>query len=213
MTRMNKWTPTTDLLTLRRMGKLLEELGEASNVAARVIIQGIDEVDPGSGKVNRERLENELADVQAQIGCTALAFDLDQDRMARRTAEKMRQMAEWEALFSPAGVAPAALSPICTYPACGGGCDDCPGPAPANGVPVAHPTDGERDLAALCVRLVRRLREVSPDDKLAATATDYLNQRRYLNPLRIKALEKAAPGVSVARDHTASPSPTDGGNK
>lgn len=104
MTTMNKWTPTTDLLTLRRMGKLLEELGEASNVAARVIIQGIDEVDPGSGKVNRERLENELADVQAQIGCTVMAFDLDQDRMARRTAEKMRQMAEWEALFAPSGV-------------------------------------------------------------------------------------------------------------
>ena len=104
MTTMNKWTPTTDLLTLRRMGKLLEELGEASNVAARVIIQGIDEVDPGSGKVNRERLENELADVQAQIGCTVLAFDLDQDRMARRTTEKMRQMAEWEALFATAGV-------------------------------------------------------------------------------------------------------------
>ena len=57
------------------------------------------------------------------------------------------------------------------------------------------PTDGERDLAALCVRLVRRLREVSPDDKLAATATDYLNQHRYLNPLRITALEKVASGV------------------
>lgn len=67
------------------------------------------------------------------------------------------------------------------------------------GVPVAHPTDGERDLAALCVRLVRRLREVSPDDKLGATATDYLNQRRYLNPLRIKAMGPApADGVPVA---------------
>ena len=54
---------------------------------------------------------------------------------------------------------------------------------------MTTPTDGERDLAALCARLVRRLREVSPDDKLAATATDYLNQRRYLNPLRINALE------------------------
>ena len=67
-------------------------------------------------------------------------------------------------------------------------------PAPltdADGVPVAHPTDGERDLAALCARLVRRLREVSPDDKLGATATDYLNQRRYLNPLRIKAMGPA----------------------
>lgn len=68
-----------------------------------------------------------------------------------------------------------------------------------DGVPVAHPTDGERDLAALCVRLVRRLREVSPDDKLGATATDYLNQRRYLNPLRIKAMGPApADGVPVA---------------
>lgn len=83
----------------------------------------------------------------------------------------------------------------------------------AAGVPVAHPTDGERDLAALCVRLVRRLREVSPDDKLGATATEYLGQRRYLNPLRIKALEKAAPGVSMARPEGSEPSPTDGSNK
>ena len=50
------------------------------------------------------------------------------------------------------------------------------------------PTDGERDLAALCARLVRRLRDVAPEDKLAATATDYLNRKRYLNPLRIKPL-------------------------
>lgn len=105
--RMAKWTPTTDPLTLRRMGKLGEELGEAQTVAARVIIQGIDEVDPGSGKVNRQRLMDELADVQAQIGCTVLAFDLDQHYMGRRTAEKMRQMAEWEAMFS----APAEPSP------------------------------------------------------------------------------------------------------
>jgi len=96
---LSKWIPTTDLLTLRRMGKLGEELGEAQSVAARVVIQGIDEVDPGSGKVNRQRLMDELADVQAQIGCTVLAFGLDQDYMARRTAEKIRQMHEWEAMF------------------------------------------------------------------------------------------------------------------
>jgi len=95
---MSKWVPTTDLMTLRRMGKLTEELGELQSVAARVVIQGIDEVDPGSGKVNRQRLLDELADVQAQIGCTLLAFDLDQAYLARRVAEKMRQMSEWEAL-------------------------------------------------------------------------------------------------------------------
>ena len=108
---MNKWTPTTDLLELRRLGKLGEELGEAASVAARCIIQGIDATDPASGKINRERLENELADVQAQIGCTVLAFALDQDRMAMRTAEKMRQMAEWEALFSAPGAEEGAPMP------------------------------------------------------------------------------------------------------
>lgn len=105
--KMNKWTPTTDLVTLRRMGKLTEELGELQAVAARVVIQGLDEVDPGTGKVNRQRLLDELADVQAQIGCTLLAFDLDQDYLARRVAEKIRQMREWEAMFAP-GVAPTA---------------------------------------------------------------------------------------------------------
>jgi NTP pyrophosphatase (non-canonical NTP hydrolase) len=104
MTRMSKWIPTTNLMELRRLGKLGEELGELSNVASRCIIQGLDETDPGSGKVNRQRLQDELADVQAQIGCTVLAFGLDQDYMARRTAEKMRQMAEWEAMFATDGV-------------------------------------------------------------------------------------------------------------
>lgn len=99
---MSKWVPTTDLMTLRRMGKLAEELGELQAVTARVVIQGIDEVDPGTGKVNRQRLLDELADVQAQIGCTLLAFDLDQAYLQRRVAEKMRQMAEWESLFARA---------------------------------------------------------------------------------------------------------------
>lgn len=97
---MSKWEVTTDQKLLRRLGKLLEELGEASAVAARILIQGVDEVDPGSRKVNRERLMDELADVQAQIGCTVLYLKLDQDYMARRTARKIRNMAEWERLVA-----------------------------------------------------------------------------------------------------------------
>jgi NTP pyrophosphatase (non-canonical NTP hydrolase) len=97
---MSKWIPTTDLLMLRRMGKLSEELGELQAVAARVIIQGIDEIDPGTGRMNWQRLQDELADVQAQIGCTVLALSLDQAYMARRTAEKIQQMNEWESLFN-----------------------------------------------------------------------------------------------------------------
>lgn len=96
---MSKWTPTTDLLMLRRMGKLIEELGELSNVAARCIIQGIDETDPGTGKVNRLRLEHEIADVMAQCRVTIEALGLDMGAISLRSAQKRAQMQEWEALF------------------------------------------------------------------------------------------------------------------
>lgn len=111
---LTKWVPTTDLMTLRRMGKLAEECSELQCVAARVVIHGIDEVDPGTGKVNRARLIAELADVQAQIECTIHAFGLDAKAIAQRTAEKMRQMNEWEAMFASAATAPTPLgvSPI-----------------------------------------------------------------------------------------------------
>ncbi len=108
---MNKWTPTTDLLMLRRMGKLQEELGELGSVAARCVIQGINEVDPGSGKVNKLRLEHEIADVIAQCRVTIKALGLSDYDIAERVFEKERQMAEWEALFVTPNVvvqAPAA---------------------------------------------------------------------------------------------------------
>lgn len=96
---MNKWTPTTNLMMLRRMGKLQEELAELSSVAARCIIQGIDEVDPGSGQINRMRLEHELADVLAQCECTIESLSLDKLKINRRAHQKRGQMAEWEAMF------------------------------------------------------------------------------------------------------------------
>lgn len=98
---LNKWTPTTNLLMLRRMGKLVEELGELGSVAARCIIQGIDAIDPGSGKVNRLRLENELADVIAQCSVTIKDLKLDSHAITERAVMKQGLMAEWEAMFQP----------------------------------------------------------------------------------------------------------------
>lgn len=107
MAKMNKWTPTTDLMMLRRMGKTSEELGELQTVVARCVIQGIDEIDPGSGKVNRQRLLDEIADVYAQLDCTVDALGLDINAIMKRRAVKNDQMAEWEALFhhDPQGAA------------------------------------------------------------------------------------------------------------
>lgn len=96
---MHKWVPTTDLMMLRRMGKLVEELGELGNVAGRVIIQGIDEIDPGSGDKNRLRLEKEIADVYAQLDVTVSLLRLRTTYVDARRFEKIKQMQEWESLF------------------------------------------------------------------------------------------------------------------
>lgn len=99
MTNLTKWIPTTDLSQLRRLGKLSEELGELQAVAARCIIQGIDETDPASGQVNRLRLLNEIADVIAQCNVTVDAFKLDEQQLIDRILDKQRQMREWESMF------------------------------------------------------------------------------------------------------------------
>jgi hypothetical protein len=97
--RMTKWVPTTDLMMLRRMGKTLEELGELVSVAARCIIQGIDEVDPGSGKINRDRLIDETADVLAQCQENIDRLGLSRERIEARSCTKRGYMQEWEAMF------------------------------------------------------------------------------------------------------------------
>lgn len=97
---LTKWTPTTNLKMLRRMGKLSEELAECNSVAARCIIQGIDEVDPGSQKVNRQRLTEEIADVMAQCRVTIKALGLDHRFIGTRIDMKESQMEEWEGMFS-----------------------------------------------------------------------------------------------------------------
>lgn len=97
---LSMWTTTTDPMMLRRMGKLGEELGELQAVAARCVIQGIDEIDPGTGRVNRDRLQDEIADVMAQCETTIRALGLDSLYVYTRRGEKMRVMREWEAMFA-----------------------------------------------------------------------------------------------------------------
>ena len=96
---VSKWVPTTNLMMLRRLGKLLEECGELVDVAARCIIQGIDEVDPGTGRVNRLRLEDEIADVIAQCRMANEHLGLNEAAIEKRVANKIERSLEWEAMF------------------------------------------------------------------------------------------------------------------
>jgi len=100
---MHPWTPTTNALHLRRFGKLGEELGELQAVASRCVIQGIDEIDPSSGRSNRERLVDELADVMAQCLVTMKVFDLESPYIHSRVQKKMEQMDEWERVLLEQG--------------------------------------------------------------------------------------------------------------
>jgi NTP pyrophosphatase (non-canonical NTP hydrolase) len=95
---MTKWNVETDAKALRRLGKLGEELGELQAVVSRCIVQGINEIDPGSGKLNRVRLMEEIADVEAQVHCSTLHFGLSAVDIIRRANQKVDQMEEWEAL-------------------------------------------------------------------------------------------------------------------
>lgn len=96
---MSPWVCDTTPHQKRRIGKTIEELGELLSVLGRLQIQVVDAIDPGSGKTNRQRLQEEIADVLAQLPLTIAAFSLNTEDIANRIATKQRQMHEWEAHY------------------------------------------------------------------------------------------------------------------
>lgn len=102
---MQRWVPDIDEHQARRIGKTGEETNELGAVLFRIQIQGLNAVDPGSGKTNRQRLLEEMADVTAQIEITCDFLWISQNQGSdfdNRVQEKKRQMAEWEAHFNEA---------------------------------------------------------------------------------------------------------------
>lgn len=99
------WHPITDAVDLKHLGKLSEELSELSAAASkcgaavsRCIIQGIDEAEPVTGKINREWLEDEIADVRANSELNIERFNLDEARIAARCEKKKRYLRQWHKL-------------------------------------------------------------------------------------------------------------------
>lgn len=99
--KMNPWMPDNNPHQARRIGKTGEEVNELGSVLCRISIQGIDSIDPSSGKTNRQRLLEETADVLAQ--CEVNMWDIftgeERQFVWARCIEKRRQMAEWEAHY------------------------------------------------------------------------------------------------------------------
>lgn len=89
------WWPMQDALDLAHLTKLTEELGEATSATARCLMQGILEPHPVTGKINREWLEDELADVRACDALCVERFGLDEARMKTRTERKLMHLRGW----------------------------------------------------------------------------------------------------------------------
>lgn len=97
--KINPWTVESDPKTLHRLGKTMEELGECTAATARCLVQGINESEPVTGKPNKQWLQDEMADVLAQIELNIRYFELDHTAIQKRMVDKMGQMADWEDHF------------------------------------------------------------------------------------------------------------------
>lgn len=97
---LNPWRPMSVPGDLKHMGKLNEELNEAGAASARCIIQGIDECEPVTGKPNRQWLEDEIADVLANIELVTAHFGLDEARMRERTERKKAHLRGWHSMLT-----------------------------------------------------------------------------------------------------------------
>lgn len=92
---MNPWHPMNDPIDLKTLGKMLEELGECSSAASRCLIQGIAEVEPTTGKVNKVWLEEEIADVLATANLVIKRFNLDLSHIFNRCERKKAILKNW----------------------------------------------------------------------------------------------------------------------
>lgn len=104
-TPLNPWHPIDNKVDLKHLGKFSEELSElaaaASKCAAavsRCIIQGVDEREPVTGKLNRVWLEDEIADVWANMLLVQQQFNLDVNRILERANKKQNALKQWHGM-------------------------------------------------------------------------------------------------------------------
>lgn len=95
------WMPEQDRHRLAVLGKLAEECSELSARAVRCVLQGLDEVDPDTGRANRVEMEREIADVMACIEQAMKRLGITV--MYQRQADKSAGFDHWHDLIEEAG--------------------------------------------------------------------------------------------------------------
>lgn len=84
-----------DPVDLKHLGKLLEELGEMTAATSRCLIQGVGKSEPVTGKLNKVWLEEEMADVKANMLLVIERFQLDAAFINKRCDKKMVLLKSW----------------------------------------------------------------------------------------------------------------------
>ena len=86
---VSNWQPITNKHELAILGKLGEESGELISALFRCIIQGLDEHEPETKKINRRWLEDEIADVLAMIHLATERLRLHTTEIEKRRERKI----------------------------------------------------------------------------------------------------------------------------
>ncbi len=95
---LNPWLPMIDAIDVKHLGKLGEECSELATSIFRCIIQGLDEREPVTGKINRIWLTEEIADTLANIFLVCQHFTLDGNAINERHDRKVKHLRAWHAL-------------------------------------------------------------------------------------------------------------------
>jgi hypothetical protein len=98
MPDVSPWVPMSDPIHLMVMGKFAEELTECASAVARCMIQGVDECEPSTGRPNREWLQDEIADVLANMRLVRERWNLDWDAVEKRCRFKLEYLRKWHSM-------------------------------------------------------------------------------------------------------------------
>ncbi len=91
------WHPMSNPRDLKTLLKLGEESCELGAAICRCAIQGIDEAEPVTGKINRDWLEDEAADVMINLKLVIEHFGLDLTKIEARAVKKEGGLRWWHA--------------------------------------------------------------------------------------------------------------------
>lgn len=89
------WRPEKNQTLLALLGKASEEAAELINILCRAIIQGIEEKDPKTDVPNIIAIQDEVADMEAQLMLLKEYLDLNRKYIAERANAKFQHKDKW----------------------------------------------------------------------------------------------------------------------